>query len=202
MTMVADPPDRPPARPATPAKRITQGAMTRTARITVRTRWAEDDHEYRVCLEVSAENVRVMLNDKQAYDHATTVIRAASRAQYDAVMLRQSATKLRVPMATVSNMLREDRKKREPLTGVSTGPLHFDSGVDGKTGRGFVAVSVGVNRLTRWSMTEAHAYAMAVFGMTERAANETTTLRTLTGWGANEQWMRDKLVELFEPPEF
>ena len=180
----------------------TQGTMGRSARITVRTRWAEGDHLYRVCLEAAAEGVRVMLTHRQAFDHAQAVIVAAHRAQFDAQMLAQFAGRFRVPVATVSNMIREARKHREPLTAVDTEPLRFDSGVDAKTGRGYVAVSVGVDRLARWSVSEADAYARTVIGMTERADLESAAFQTLTMWGADDQRVRNALAELHAPRDF
>jgi hypothetical protein len=196
-------PERPPVvTPKRVVGQATQGSIGRTARLMVRTRWSDKDKLYRVCLEVPAENVRVMLTHRQAFDHAQIVIKAAHRAQFDAMMLRHFAGNFQVPVATVSNVIREARTKREPLSMVDTDPLRFDAGVDGKTGRGYVAVSVGVDRLTRWSVTEADAYARTVIGMTERADNETDVFQTLTAWGAEDQRIRNALNEMYAPREF
>jgi hypothetical protein len=157
---------------------------------------------FRVCLEVPAHQVRVFLTHRQAFDHAQAVITAAHRAHYDALMLHQFAGKFHVPVATVSNVIREARKHRPPLAEVNTDPLRFDSGVDGKSGRGYVAVSVGVERVARWNVNEADAYARTVIGMTERADNETATFKTLTTWGAEEQRVRTALAEMHAPHEF
>jgi hypothetical protein len=188
--------DRPTS--AAPARR----QVTRVPRITVRTRWDETERVYRVCVEVAADNVRVMLTHRQAWNHSQAVITAAHRAQFDAVMLGHFAGKLNVPMASVSNMIREVRKHRQPLTELHTDPLRFDAGVDAKTGRGFVAVAVGVERITRWSVTEADAYARTVIGMTERADLETGMFQTLTTWGAEEQRVRNALNDLHAPRDF
>lgn len=207
--MTGKPPDeRPPRTPAAPAKRpTTQGTPTthstgRTSRITVRTRWSEQDHLFRVCLEVPALHVRVMLTHAEAFNHAQAVIAAGHRAHFDALMLRQFAGKFHVPVATVSNVVREARKHRPPLADVNTDPLQFDSGVDGKSGRGYVAVAVGVERIARWNVSEADAYARTVIAMTERADLDTAAFHTLTTWGAEEQRVRAALSELHAPHEF
>lgn len=206
LLMVDKPPDRrPPAtRPPVPAKRAatTQGTMTRPTRIMVRTRWSDDDGVYRVSVEAPVEGVRVMLTHAQAWDHAQSVIIAAHRAAYDALMLNQFAGKFKVPVATVSNVIKEARKHRGPLPNVNTDPLRFDPGVDGKTGRGYIAVAVGVERITRWSVAEADAYARTVIGTIETAELDTATFTTLTLWGADEQRVRNSLAELHVPREF
>lgn len=189
----------PEARP--PNRQTTQGSMIRSARVTVRTRWMDSDKLYRVCLEVPAENVRVLLTYRQAFDHAQAVIHAAARARYDAVMLSEFAGKFKVPVATVAHMVREARKHRKPLTTADPDPFRFDSGVDGKN-RGYVAVSIGVDRLTRWSVAEADAYARTVLGMTERAELDTAAYRILTMWTDEEQRIRNRLAEMHPPGEF
>lgn len=198
-------PDRQPnqARPArTQNTPTTQGSAGRLPRVQVRTRWIEDEHMYRVSVEVAADNVRVTLTHRQAWDHGQAVIAAGHRAQFDAVMMGHFAGKLNVPLASVSTAIKEVRKHRTPLDHMHADPLRFDAGVDGKTGRGYVAVAVGVERITRWSVTEADAYARTVIGMTERADLETGMFQTLTAWGAEEQRVRNALAELHAPREF
>lgn len=185
-----------------PDRPTTQGSPARSARITVRTRWDQDNQVFRVCLEVPAANVRVMLTHRQAFDHAQAVIISGHRAHYDALMMNQFAGKFHVPVATVSTAIREHRKNRSPLPRVDTDPLRFDSGVDGKTGRGYVTVAVGVDHLTKWTVAESDAYARTVIGMTERADLETGWFQTLTTWGAEEQRVRNAMAELHTPRDF
>lgn len=171
-----------------------RGSIGAPSGVTVRSVWIEPEATYMVAVE-AAEGVRVVLNDRQAFDHANAVLAAAHRALYDSAVLSQLTTKLKLPLNAVSTVANIMRGHRPPLDHTQTEPLRFEPTVDGKTGRPYLIVSIGTQRtVARWSTLEADTYARTVLSTVERARLDTVYHTVLSSVMGMEEWRAKNAV--------
>jgi len=184
-----DPTDRPVVR----KRSATKAPHPRPTGVTVKTIWSEDHEAYVVALE-AADDVVVTLTPVMAFDHARGVLAAAHRAAYDAAVVNQLTTKLNLPLntvATVANLIRDERSRLDPA---DTDPLRFEPGVDGKTLRPYITVSVGIEPVGQWSVAEADGHARTVLSAVEKANLDTVYHQVLTATMGMDEWRAKNMV--------
>jgi hypothetical protein len=164
--------------------------------VLVRTTWVEAEQMYRVALE-PAEGVTVTLTDAQAWNHARAVAAVAHQAVHDAAALTQlMSPKIGVPRAHAATMVQMMQRERKPLDPAITDPLRYSPGVDGKTLKPYVTVSLGSTVVGRWSFAEADDHARTLIAMTERAKQETVYRQLLTSWGMESYRAKNAVADL------
>lgn len=141
-----------------------------------------DGSAYVVTLEAT-DDVAVALDPDRALRYARGVLDAAHRAAYDAAVLRQMKSKLKLDLETASQLVADLRKDRPSLDPDATEPLVLEPGVSAFTGEPFLTVGLRgkQDKLGQWSFGDAREHALHVLESLAVAELDSGYFRALVG---------------------
>jgi hypothetical protein len=158
------------------------------------------DGVYRVSIDAS-NDTSFGLDQASALTYAMSVLDAASRAEYDAAVIRQM-TKVgsggAVHAVALVQQLRADRPEPSPV-----GPLQLIPGVSAATGDPFLAIHLNGQQVGQWTPGDARGHAVHVLECVLVADLDSAYLRGLQAIGIEEDRARavvDDLINHRETP--
>lgn len=142
----------------------------------------DPDGTYHPVLEID-EDTAFPLTPDTAHAHATAVLAAVARAEYDAAVLHQMGSGGEQNRQHAGQLVRALREDRPPIAWPS--PLTLDPGVSAFTGRPFVVVQIHGRPVGQWTPQDARGHAVHVLEVVEGARLDTAYHQRLVGFGVD-----------------
>jgi hypothetical protein len=147
--------------------------------IWVKTDMPADESGFVVTLETDDDTARI-LTPADALNHASGILAAVARAEYDASVLRQMTEGLDLPLETAGQMVGDMRADRPPLDPALTAPIELTPGVNANLAP-FLMLSLHGALVGQWTMADARSHALAVIEAATVADLDSAYFRTLVG---------------------
>lgn len=159
--------------------------------IWIKTEPSVDGSTYVVSLELGDDRA-VVMTPERAMAHASVILAAAQRAEYDAAVVTQMRDK--VPLEAIGQLVGDLRKDRPPLDGEAIAPMEVEPAVSAKA-HPFLVVSIAGEEWGQWAVPAARAHAMNLLEAVQAADLDAAYYRALTGLVGLEEGTARQVIE-------